>query len=126
MDQGGNFPLLFGVGPDGIGGTADDPDVDFGEDVLQPERGLRGDRGHPHPRRLRRDQLTGSQPQPPGRWVPNTRCTHRPGSQTIAGTVLFLLADIVLLIPRPWSAASQVRARTGPGLDIQAAERVPS
>ena len=32
MDAGGNFPLLFGVGPDGVGGTADDPDVDFGRD----------------------------------------------------------------------------------------------
>ena len=30
MDQGGNFPLLYGVGPDRVGGTADDPDVDFG------------------------------------------------------------------------------------------------
>ena len=38
MDQGGNFPLLFGVGPDGVGGTADDADVDFGEDVFNPTR----------------------------------------------------------------------------------------
>ena len=51
MDQGGNFPLLFGVGPDGIGGTADDADVDFGEDELQPERGLHRHRGHPQPDR---------------------------------------------------------------------------
>ena len=42
MDQGGNFPVLFGVGPDGIGGTADDPDVDFGEDVLNPSEGFTG------------------------------------------------------------------------------------
>ena len=28
---GANFGVLFGVGPDGIGGTADDVDVDFGE-----------------------------------------------------------------------------------------------
>jgi len=42
MDQGGNFPLLFGVGPDGIGGTADDPDVDFGEDVFNPNEGFTG------------------------------------------------------------------------------------
>ena len=32
MDQGGNFPLMYAVGPDGVGGTADDTDVDFGED----------------------------------------------------------------------------------------------
>ncbi len=42
MDQGGNFPLLYGVGPDGIGGTADDPDVDFGEDVFNPNEGFLG------------------------------------------------------------------------------------
>ncbi len=42
MDQGGNFPLLFGVGPDGVGGTADDPDVDFGEDVFNPNEGFTG------------------------------------------------------------------------------------
>ena len=42
MDQGGNFPLLYGVGPDGIGGTADDPDVDFGEDLLNPGEGFTG------------------------------------------------------------------------------------
>jgi hypothetical protein len=42
MDQGGNFPLLYGVGPDGVGGTADDPDVDFGEDVLNPNEGFTG------------------------------------------------------------------------------------
>ncbi|MEQ4300522.1 PPC domain-containing protein [Plantactinospora sp. B6F1] len=42
MDQGGNFPLLFGVGPDGVGGTADDPDVDFGEDTFNPGEGFTG------------------------------------------------------------------------------------
>jgi hypothetical protein len=42
MDQGGNFPLLYGVGPDGVGGTADDPDVDFGEDVFNPGEGFTG------------------------------------------------------------------------------------
>ena len=42
MDQGGNFPLLYGVGPDGIGGTADDPDVDFGVDTYNPNEGLTG------------------------------------------------------------------------------------
>ncbi|MFC6019156.1 PPC domain-containing protein [Plantactinospora solaniradicis] len=42
MDQGGNFPLLFGVGPDGVGGTADDPDVDFGEDDFNPNEGFTG------------------------------------------------------------------------------------
>jgi hypothetical protein len=43
MDQGGNFALMFAVGPDGIGGTADDTDVDFGEDVLNPNEGFIGD-----------------------------------------------------------------------------------
>ncbi len=42
MDQGGNFALLYGVGDDGIGGTADDPDVDFGEDVYNPNEGFTG------------------------------------------------------------------------------------
>jgi hypothetical protein len=42
MDQGGNFPLLFGVGVDGVGGTADDPDVDFGVDTLNPNEGFTG------------------------------------------------------------------------------------
>ncbi len=28
--------MLFGVGPDGVGGTADDVDVDFGEDTYNP------------------------------------------------------------------------------------------
>jgi hypothetical protein len=42
MDQGGNFPLMFAVGPDGVGGTADDTDVDFGEDPLNPNEGFVG------------------------------------------------------------------------------------
>jgi hypothetical protein len=42
MDAGGNFAVMFGVGPDGIGGTADDPDVDFGTDVYDPFEGLAG------------------------------------------------------------------------------------
>ncbi|HST84797.1 MAG TPA: hypothetical protein VLL08_23870 [Kineosporiaceae bacterium] len=42
MDQGGNFPLLYAVGPDGVGGTADDPDVDFGADTLNPYEGFSG------------------------------------------------------------------------------------
>ena len=42
MDQGGNFALMFAVGPDGIGGTADDTDVDLGEDVLNPNEGFAG------------------------------------------------------------------------------------
>ena len=42
MDQGGNVPLMFAVGPDGVGGTDDDTDVDFGEDVLNPNEGFVG------------------------------------------------------------------------------------
>jgi hypothetical protein len=42
MDQGGNFAVMFGVGPDGVGGTADDPDVDFGKDTLNPNEGFTG------------------------------------------------------------------------------------
>lgn len=42
MDQGGNFPLLYAVGDDGVGGTADDPDVDFHEDVFNPNEGFTG------------------------------------------------------------------------------------
>ncbi|GAA2725667.1 PPC domain-containing protein [Cellulomonas aerilata] len=42
MDAGGNFAQLFGVGPDGVGGTADDPDVDFGVDQLNPIEGFTG------------------------------------------------------------------------------------
>ncbi|WP_130507677.1 PPC domain-containing protein [Krasilnikovia cinnamomea] len=43
QDSGGaNFDVLFGVGPDGVGGTADDPDVDFGEDRFSPAEGFVG------------------------------------------------------------------------------------
>jgi hypothetical protein len=42
MDQGGNFPVMFGVGPDSVGGTADDIDVDFGEDTFNPGEGFTG------------------------------------------------------------------------------------
>jgi hypothetical protein len=43
MDAGGaNFQNLFGVGPDGVGGTADDPDVDFGDDAFDPDEGFVG------------------------------------------------------------------------------------
>ena len=43
QDSGGaNFQNLFGVGPDGIGGTADDLDVDFGEDAFSPAEGFVG------------------------------------------------------------------------------------
>ncbi|MCA2212108.1 PPC domain-containing protein [Jidongwangia harbinensis] len=43
MDSGGaNYQNLYGVGPDGVGGTADDPDVDFGDDVFSAEEGFVG------------------------------------------------------------------------------------
>lgn len=42
MDQGGNFAKMFGVGPDGAGGTDDDRDVDFGENELNPYEGFEG------------------------------------------------------------------------------------
>ena len=43
MDAGGaNFQNLFGVGPDGIGGTADDLDVDFHDDAFSPAEGFIG------------------------------------------------------------------------------------
>jgi hypothetical protein len=43
MDAGGTgFGNLFGVGPDEIGGTADDPDVDFGDDAFIPAEGFTG------------------------------------------------------------------------------------
>jgi len=43
MDAGGTgFGTLFGVGPDGIGGTADDVDVDFGDSSFLPSEGFRG------------------------------------------------------------------------------------
>ncbi|XVV09103.1 PPC domain-containing protein [Actinoplanes sp. CA-131856] len=43
QDAGGTgFATLFGVGPDGVGGTADDIDVDFGEDAFLPAEGFTG------------------------------------------------------------------------------------
>ena len=42
MDQGGNPKVMFAVGPDGIGGTPDDIDVDFTEDALNPHEGFTG------------------------------------------------------------------------------------
>ncbi|WP_433272828.1 PPC domain-containing protein [Actinosynnema sp. CS-041913] len=42
MDPGGNPAVMFGVGPDGVGGTADDPDLDFIEDGLSPSEGFTG------------------------------------------------------------------------------------
>lgn len=43
MDSGGaNFDVLFGVGPDGVGGTADDTDVDFGDSQFSPAEGFVG------------------------------------------------------------------------------------
>ncbi|GAA2610931.1 hypothetical protein GCM10010399_47260 [Dactylosporangium fulvum] len=42
MDAGGAFPGLFGVGPDNVGGTADDVDYDFGHDEFYPAEGLTG------------------------------------------------------------------------------------
>jgi hypothetical protein len=43
MDAGGeNFALLFGVGPDGVGGTRDDRDVDFHADHFEADEGFTG------------------------------------------------------------------------------------
>jgi hypothetical protein len=42
MDQGGNFKELWGAGKDGIGGTADDVDVNFGVDAFNPTEGFTG------------------------------------------------------------------------------------
>lgn len=42
MDPGGNPAVMFAVGPDGIGGTADDTDLDFHEDQLSPAEGFTG------------------------------------------------------------------------------------
>ena len=43
MDQGGGNPsAMYGVGPDGIGGTSDDVDVDFGKDAYSLSEGLAG------------------------------------------------------------------------------------
>ncbi|MBA2639383.1 MAG: hypothetical protein H0U77_05215 [Nocardioidaceae bacterium] len=42
MDQGGNARALFGPGPDNVGGTADDADIDFGKNQLNPFEGFDG------------------------------------------------------------------------------------
>ncbi|MEU0879457.1 hypothetical protein ABZ345_12715 [Lentzea sp. NPDC005914] len=42
MDQGGNPKAMFAVGADGAGGTADDTDIDFGEDQFVPNEGFTG------------------------------------------------------------------------------------
>lgn len=42
MDQGGNFAGTFGIGPDGVFGSDDDVDVDFGADVYVPNEGFIG------------------------------------------------------------------------------------
>lgn len=42
QDQGGNLAGFVGVGPDGIFGTADDVDVDFGRDEFVPNEGFTG------------------------------------------------------------------------------------
>ena len=42
MDQGGNLAGLVGVGPDGIFGTVDDVDVDFGRDSYAQNEGFDG------------------------------------------------------------------------------------
>ncbi|MFF1817976.1 pre-peptidase C-terminal domain-containing protein [Kribbella sp. NPDC058245] len=42
MDADSNFPGLYGVGADGLGGTADDVDVDFTSDAYNPATGLTG------------------------------------------------------------------------------------
>ena len=43
MDAGGaSFGSFFGTGPDRVGGTADDTDVDFGVDAFSPDEGFTG------------------------------------------------------------------------------------
>ncbi|QFZ21270.1 PPC domain-containing protein [Saccharothrix syringae] len=42
MDPGGDPAVMFAVGPDGVGGTADDPDLDFVEERLNPGEGFTG------------------------------------------------------------------------------------
>ncbi len=42
MDQGGNLAGTIGLGPDGIFGTPDDVDVDFGPDEFVPNEGFAG------------------------------------------------------------------------------------
>ncbi|TQM85517.1 hypothetical protein FHX81_8008 [Saccharothrix saharensis] len=42
MDTGGDPTVMFAVGPDGVGGTADDPDLDIVTDALSPGEGFTG------------------------------------------------------------------------------------
>ena len=42
MDQGGNARAICGPGPDKVGGTPDDRDVDFGVNGLNPCEGFQG------------------------------------------------------------------------------------
>ncbi|MBB5850454.1 PPC domain-containing protein [Amycolatopsis umgeniensis] len=42
MDPGGNPAVMFAVGPDGRGGTADDPDLDLVEEGISPSEGFTG------------------------------------------------------------------------------------
>lgn len=42
MDPGGNPAAMFAVGPDGRGGTADDPDLDLVEEGISPSEGFTG------------------------------------------------------------------------------------
>jgi hypothetical protein len=42
QDQGGNFAGTFGLGPDGVFGSGDDVDVDFGPDSYVPNEGFTG------------------------------------------------------------------------------------
>ena len=56
MDQGGNFPLMFGVGPDGDRRHRRRRRRRLRRGHAQPQRGLRRDRGHAEPARLRRSR----------------------------------------------------------------------
>jgi pre-peptidase len=42
MDSGGNFAGMYGLGPDGVFGSDDDIDVDFGHDVFSPWEAFQG------------------------------------------------------------------------------------
>lgn len=42
MDPGGDPAVMFAVGPDGVGGTADDPDLDLTAEELSPSEGFTG------------------------------------------------------------------------------------
>ena len=42
MDTGGDYAAGYGLGPDGVFGTADDIDVDFGYDVFSPSEPYQG------------------------------------------------------------------------------------